>query len=123
MKKLILLGALLAFPLTGCAALIHGPPVTYTTLTGTVQDTVEAMNWNAMRHTWSAQLLVSPDYNGSPNVNIGNDGNDECVFRDFIHNGDQLTIQVQAGSSLNELDASDVTVNGTPLSTYSGESC
>jgi hypothetical protein len=92
-------------------------------ISGTVQDIVEAMNWNALHRTWSAQLLVSPDYNGSPNVNIGNDGNSECVFRDFVHNGDHLIITIDQGGSFNELDVSNVQVNKTPLGRYSGGSC
>ena len=103
----------------GCANLTGPPAPPPPTVSGTVEDISFGFDVNLVSDLWSAQLLVSPDYNGSPNVNIANNGNNNSCFHDFIKDGDYLVITAISSGSFNDLDVGDITVNGTPLSSYS----
>ena len=119
--KMIMATAGTAVALAGCNYSNSSPPPAK--VTGTVEDIVYAQNWNTLSKTWSAVLLLpqGQTYDGAPDVNLGNDGNESACFGNFIHNGDTLTVVAgsNSGYSFNSLDFTDVTVNGTPLSSYS----
>ena len=114
-----LLALLVLIPLAGCGVFKVTPPPPPPRITGTVEDISYRFDLNLVSDLWSAQLLVSPDYNGAPNVNIANNGNSNTCFHDFIKDGDHLVITAKSSGSFNDLSVSDITVNGTPLSSYS----
>jgi len=105
-----LLAALLfTISLAGCA---RGQAWTPPTISGIVTVTSYGHQFS-VGNVWQASLAPdSGDYNGAPNVVLSNDGDDGCIFNQFVHNGDHLTI-IASGGSFNSLIPSDVTDNTT----------
>jgi hypothetical protein len=125
-KRICLAAATLAAGSVVAGCDINPPPPPPASVAGIVQ-VVSYGHQFGTGNVWTAELTPdSGSYDGYPNVNLSNDGDDGCIFAAYVHSGDHLTVVAAFSGSFNELAPSDVTDNttGMNLGRYSvSDSC